>query len=137
MNQNITLSTCAFGANAQNSNYYARQFEMAMKAGFSGFELTLYPDSTVPAIIEAVHQTCAPVIAIHGVGKGNWFADTPEEQKHAALESARYLEYFAEFAPSSFVDKSIWLLRSASGRLLYEKICTFSASRYAQIIFSI
>ena len=57
MNKNITLSTCAFGANAQNSSYYARQFELAMKAGFSGFELTLYPDSTIPAIIEAVHQS--------------------------------------------------------------------------------
>ena len=99
MNKNITLSTCAFGANAQNSSYYARQFEMAMKAGFSGFELTLYPDSTVPAIIEAVHQTGAPVIAVHGVGKGNWFADTPGEQKKAARETAQYLEYFAEFAP--------------------------------------
>ena len=99
MNQKITLSTCAFGTSTGSSSYYARQFEMAMKAGFSGFELTLYPDATIPAIIEAVHLTGAPIIAVHGVGKGNWFSDTENEQKKAAKDTARYLEYFAEFAP--------------------------------------
>ena len=99
MNQAITLSTCAFGSGEHDSSYYARQFERAMKAGFDGFELTLYSDNDVPQILEAVHLSGAPIIAVHGVGKGNWFADTPEEQKKAAVESARYLEHFAEFAP--------------------------------------
>lgn len=99
MNQAITLSTCAFGSGEHNSSYYARQFERAMKAGFDGFELTLYSDNDVPQVLEAVHLSGAPIVAVHGVGKGNWFADTPEEQKKAAVESARYLEHFAEFAP--------------------------------------
>lgn len=99
MNRKITLSTCAFGNAVQSSDHYARQFEMAMKAGFDGFELTMHPESILPYVIEAVHLTGAPVVAVHGIGKGNWFADTAEEQKKAAVESAGYLEYFAEFAP--------------------------------------
>ena len=87
MNQAITLSTCAFGSDEQNSSYYARQFERAMKAGFDGFELTWYSDNAIPQILEAVHLSGAPIIAIHGVGKGNWFADTPEEQKKAAQDA--------------------------------------------------
>ena len=104
VDKNITLSTCAFANEPQNYNTFIKNFEMAMEAGFSGFELAITKEQDIPALLEAVHKTNAPIIAVHGDIRGNWLADTPEEQENAATKSAQYLSNFKEFAPCPIIE---------------------------------
>ena len=104
INKNITLSTCAFDNEVQNVNTYTKNFEMAMAAGFTGFEIAITKEEYIPFILEAVHKTSAPIVAVHGAIRGNWLSNTPEEQDKAATLSAAYLSNFKEFAPCPIIE---------------------------------
>ena len=106
MNRAITLSTCVFTL-SENSDALARQFDMALAAGFDGFELAITPEPVIPHLLKAVRQTGAKVVAVHGIPRGDWLAADPAVQKKSAADSARYLEYFAEFAPCPVVQHYI------------------------------
>lgn len=104
INKNITLSTCAFANEPQNLDTFVRNFEMAMEVGFSGFELAITKDEHIETLLEAVHKTCAPIIAVHGDIRGNWLTANLEEQEEAATNSAKYLSNFKEFAPCPIIE---------------------------------
>ena len=107
LNRKITLSTCAFSPAPENSDTFVRYFEMAMEAGFDGFELGMPPEKNIPALLEAVCKTAAPVVAVHGIPRGKWLSGDPEEQEQAAEDSAKYLSYFTGFAPCPIVEHYI------------------------------
>ncbi len=100
----ITLSTCVFAPEPETCDAFVRHFETAMAAGFDGFELGITREKHIPALLEAVRRTKAPVAAVHGDVRGDWLASDPAEQRSAAEDSARYLAYFKEFAPCPIVE---------------------------------
>jgi sugar phosphate isomerase/epimerase len=122
INKNITLSTCAFDNEVQNVNTYTKNFEMAMAAGFAGFEIAITKEEYIPFILEAIHKTSAPIVAVHGAIRGNWLSNIPEEQEKAATLSAAYLSNFKEFAPCPIIEHYLDRYEDKSKGINFHKV---------------
>lgn len=104
MHKPITLSTCAFPVSPSDRDGVAKHFDMAMEAGFDGFELAMVPMESSGILRDAALACGAKVVAIHGMLDGDSCSPDPAKRAASAEKAWRYLEEFAEFAPSPIVE---------------------------------
>ena len=104
MKHDITLSTCAFTANTADEAALIRHFEMAMEAGFAGFELAITKREDAPVLLSAACKTAAPVVAVHGVLDARSCSPDAAVRREAAEAAFSYLEVFAGYAPCPIVE---------------------------------
>ena len=100
----ITTSTCAFTVDPADEAGLIRHFQMAMDAGFDGFELTMVPPECAATLHRAARKSGAKVVAIHGILNG-WCCSPDADVREKAVERAwRYLEEFSGDAPCPVVE---------------------------------
>ena len=104
MLQEITLSTCAFTADPADEAELIKYFNMAMDAGFSGFELAIVPDDCAAILHRAARKSGAKIIAVHGILDGNSCSPDPELRKKSVQRASSYLAEFAEYAPCPVIE---------------------------------
>ena len=104
MEQKITTSTCAFGVAGTDEDGFTKHFEMAMEAGFSGFELCFNSAGETQPMIRAARKTGCKVIAVHGILNGGSCSPDPAVRDASVEQAYRYLADFAEFAPCPIVE---------------------------------
>lgn len=100
----ITTSTCAFTVDPADEAGLTAHFEMAMEAGFDGFELALVPPEYAAVLHRAAKKSGAKIVAVHGILNGMSCSPDAAERKQAVDRAWRYLEEFAEYVPCPIVE---------------------------------
>jgi sugar phosphate isomerase/epimerase len=102
--QEITMSTCSFTADPADEAGLIKHFEMAVEAGFDGFELTMVPPEYAATLHRAAEKSGAKIVAVHGI-LNNWSCSPDAAVRKKAVDRAwRYLEEFAGYAPCPIVE---------------------------------